>query len=126
MEESEKSISMRKRLCLAFLFILLFFSGCWNNASTYDINEIADLIVEEITLPEQTSEDLNFKSSYRVKGIDVEVRWIPRDQAVIDAKGSVTKGLTTREVDIEIEVIIDDDRVTRYLGTVQVLPLSDE
>ena len=126
MEEREKSIFMRKRFCLAFLFLLLFFSGCWNNASTYDINEIADLIVEEITLPEQTSEDLNFKSSYRVKGIDVEVRWIPRDQAVIDAKGSVTKGLTTREVDIEIEVIIDDDRVTRYLGTVQVLPLSDE
>ena len=121
MEEREEHFHERD---FAWLFVFLLFSGCWNNASTYDINEIA--IVEEITLPEQTSEDLNFKSSYRVKGIDVKVRWIPRDQAVIDAKGSVTKGLTPREVDIEIEVIIDDDRVTRYLGTVQVLPLSDE
>lgn len=115
---------MRKRFDLAILFVLLFFSGCHNVPR--DINQIADLIVEEIVLPEEASEKLDFKSSYRVKGIDVEVRWIPGDEATISVTGEVTKGLATREVDIEIEVILDDNRVTRYLGKVMVPTLTDQ
>ncbi|MDD4076470.1 MAG: C39 family peptidase [Bacilli bacterium] len=115
---------MNKRFYLFLFFVLLFSSGCRNITSIYDIDHIADLIVEEINLPNQTSENLNFKSTYHINGLDVKVEWIPSNEAVINANGAITKALTVQEISLEIMVKINEDRATRYLGTVKVLPLN--
>jgi len=112
---------------LHFVLILIFMlvSGCKNKTQDYDIEHIADLIIEEINLPKETSENLNFKSQYQIEDLIIEVDWIPSDETIISVGGIINKGMSTREVNIEIIIQINDDQTTRNLGKIKILPLTD-
>jgi len=117
---------MKRYIFGVFIVLLFITTGCSIRGSALSFDEIVNLVEDAIDLPEQTSDNfLDFKTEYNIEGKEVSVTWITSDNSIISTRGDITRGFIDQEINIQIIIEHNNDSVTKDLGNVMVLGLTD-
>ena len=116
---------MKKKALFMVLIALAFVIGC-NNKEQIDIDKIADQVIENLNLPFETGENLNFINEILIDNKNIEITWISSDENIITNQGVITRDFVDQETDLKIVISYLDLTTQRPMGKMKVLAYPEE
>ncbi len=115
---------MKKSLFLIFLTGLLALAGCQAPASS--LEDLAELLTEDLALPEETAADLDFPAVYSLNNAVLKLSWLSDDEGAIAPDGTITRGFAPKSAAIHVAIVLGGETITKFMGEVTVTAWTDE